>query len=101
VYLLELKAIDQKVSYDRIHYWVRKDNFWPMKLAFYVLSGRLLKTLTYTKFAEAAGRLRPVGMTMESPLTPGQKTLMTLSNMRQTTLSDDIFKKSYLERRWK
>ncbi len=98
-YLLELKATNRKVAYDRILYWVRKDNFWPMKLEFYVLSGRLLKTLTYTKFASAAGRIRPVDMRMESPLNPGQKTLMSFSNMHRTQLSDDIFRKSYLERR--
>ncbi len=98
-YLLELKANNRKVSYDRILYWVRRDNFWPMRLEFYALSGRLLKTLNFTKFAEAAGRVRPIGMTMESPLNPGQKTLMTFSNMHRTELSDDIFRKSYLERR--
>ncbi len=98
-YLLELKAINRKVSYDRILYWIGRENFWPMKLEFYVLSGQLLKMLTYTKFAEAAGRIRPVGMTMESPLNPNQKTLITFSDMHRTELSDDIFRKNYLERR--
>jgi hypothetical protein len=98
-YLLELKANNRKVSYSRILYWVRQDNFWPIRLEFYALSGRLLKTLTYTRFAEAAGRVRPVSMTMESPLHTGQKTLMTFSDMRRTELSNDIFRKSYLERR--
>jgi len=98
-YVLELKANNRRVSYDRILYWVRKDNFWPMRLAFYARSGRLLKTLTYTRFAEAAGRIRPVGMTMESPLHAGQSTSMTFSNMHRTELSDDMFRKSYLERR--
>src|SRR6185295_14942890 len=44
VNVLELKAVDRSVTYDRVLYWVNKSNDRPVKAEFYALSVRLLKT---------------------------------------------------------
>ena len=47
LYVLELTAVNRRVTYQRVRYWVRQSNYWPYKAEFYSLSGRLLKTCLY------------------------------------------------------
>ena len=47
LYVLDLTAVDRSVTYQRVRYWVRQDNYRPYKANFYSLSGRLLKTCRY------------------------------------------------------
>ena len=44
-HVLELKAVDRGVTYQRVMYWVNKKSAWPLKAEFYSLSNRLLKPL--------------------------------------------------------
>ncbi len=46
-YRLELKAIDEKATYDRILYWVSKSKGLGVKAEFFTLSGKHLKTAYY------------------------------------------------------
>jgi len=46
-YLFELTAIDGKVTYDRIHYWVSKDRNVAVKADFYTVSGKLFKSARF------------------------------------------------------
>ena len=43
-YLFDLKAIDKKVTYDRIKYWISKGHLVGIKAEFYTVSGKLFKT---------------------------------------------------------
>ncbi len=46
-YLLDLKASNKNVTYDRIRYWVSKERLVGVKAEFYTLSGKLLKTADF------------------------------------------------------
>jgi len=46
-YLLDLKAANKNVTYDRIRYWVSKERLVGVKAEFYTLSGKLFKTAEF------------------------------------------------------
>ena len=51
-YLFDLKAIDKKVTYDRIKYWISKKHLVGVKAEFYTVSGKLFKTAEF-KYANS------------------------------------------------
>lgn len=46
-YLLDLAAVDKKVTYDRIKYWISKERLVGVKAEFYTVSGKMFKTATF------------------------------------------------------
>lgn len=46
-YVLDLKATNKSVTYDRIKYWVSKERLVGVKAEFYTLSGKLFKTAEF------------------------------------------------------
>ncbi len=46
-YVLDLKAANKSVTYDRIKYWVSKERLVGVKAEFYTLSGKLFKTAEF------------------------------------------------------
>jgi hypothetical protein len=96
--LLELKAVDRSVTYDKVLYWVNKNNDRPYKAEFYALSGRLLKTCRYQNYKEAAGAMRPMRLIMEDALIDGSKSVLEYSDLRMKDFPDKIFAKDYMKR---
>ncbi|MEW6606385.1 MAG: outer membrane lipoprotein-sorting protein [bacterium] len=97
-YLLELKAKDRSISYDKIIYWIRKDNFLPIRREFYTSSGKLIKTLTFSGIKKIGGRLRPTELRMESTLSDEKSIMVDLEIDTSVEIPDEIFTKQYLER---
>ena len=96
--VLELKAVDRSVTYDKVLYWVNKNNDRPYKAEFYALSGRLLKTCRYLNYKEAAGALRPSRLIMEDALIEGAKSTLDYAELRVKDLPDKMFAKDYMKR---
>ena len=96
--VLELKAVDRSVTYDRVIYWVEKKTDHPFKAEFYALSGRLLKTCRYENYKEAAGGIRPTRLIMEDALLDGTKSVLEYSDLRVKDFPDKIFAKDYMKR---
>lgn len=46
-YVLDLKAANKNVTYDRIKYWVSKERLVGVKAEFYTISGKLFKTAEF------------------------------------------------------
>lgn len=46
-YLFDLVALDHKVTYDKIRYWISKKRLVGVKAEFYTVSGKLFKTATF------------------------------------------------------
>jgi outer membrane lipoprotein-sorting protein len=46
-YLFDLNAVDKKVTYDRIKYWISKERLVGVKAEFYTVSGKMFKTATF------------------------------------------------------
>src|SRR4051812_18003350 len=64
LYVLDLIAVDRKVTYQRVRYWVRQNDFRPYKAEFYALSDRLLKICSYLDFRNLGGQVRPTKIVM-------------------------------------
>lgn len=97
-HVLELKAVDRSVTYQRVVYWVNKKNFWPLKAEFYSLSNRLLKRCRYEDFQPMAGKTRPVRLVMEDALKEGEQSVLNYAGMKLRDLPDKIFTKDYLKK---
>jgi outer membrane lipoprotein-sorting protein len=95
-YVLELKASDRSVTYNRVVYWVNKSNYRPYKAEFYALSGKLLKTCLYDNFKDSAGAFRPTTLIMEDALADGGKSVLEYKNFVLRDLPDKYFNKDYL-----
>jgi outer membrane lipoprotein-sorting protein len=95
---LELKAVDRFVTYDKVLYWVSKNNDRPYKAEFYALSGRLLKICRYQNYKETAGAIRPTRLIMEDALIDGSKSVLEYSDLRVKDFPDKVFAKDYMKR---
>jgi outer membrane lipoprotein-sorting protein len=98
LYVLDLTAVDRKVTYQRVRYWVRQSDFRPYKAEFYSLSDRLLKTCRYEQFRNLGGKVRPTRLVMADALNQGAVSTMEYSDMKLRELPDQIFTKEYLRR---
>jgi outer membrane lipoprotein-sorting protein len=98
LYVLELTAVDRRVTYHRVRYWVRQQDFRPYKAEFYSLSNRLLKTCRYEQYKTLAGRMRPSRLVLVDALNKGVESTMDYSDMKLRQLPDEIFTKEYLRR---
>jgi hypothetical protein len=98
LYVLDLIAVDRKVTYQRVRYWVRQSDFRPYKAEFYSLSERLLKTCRYEEFRNLGGKTRPAKMVMVDALNQGAVSTLEYSDMNLREIPDQIFTKEYLRR---
>lgn len=46
-YVFDLKAIDQKATYDQIKYWIAKEKLLGVKAEYFTVSGKMLKTALF------------------------------------------------------
>nr|AEQ20483.1 hypothetical protein [uncultured bacterium CSL142] len=97
-YVLELNAVDKTVTYHRVVYWVKQSNFNPYKAEFYALSGNLLKTCSFERFQQMAGRMRPSRLVLVDALRKGEQSVLEYSNMTVKDIPDRTFTKDYLKR---
>jgi outer membrane lipoprotein-sorting protein len=97
-HVLELKAVDRSVTYDRVLYWVNRNNDRPYKAEFYALSGRLLKTCRYQNYKEAGGGIRPIRLVMEDALIEGATSTLDYAELRIKDLPDRMFAKDYMRK---
>jgi outer membrane lipoprotein-sorting protein len=98
LYVLDLIAVDRKVTYQRVRYWVRQQDYRPYKAEFYSLSGRLLKTCRYEQFLNLGGKPRPTKLVLSDALNRGAQSTLEYSDMKLRELPDQIFTKEYLRR---
>lgn len=97
-HVLELKAVDRGVTYQRVLYWVKQKNAYPHKAEFYSLSNRLLKTCRYENFQNMAGRIRPTRLVMDDALRAGEQSILEYNEMKLRELPDKLFTKEYLKK---
>lgn len=96
--VLELKAVDRSVTYDRVVYWVSKNGDRPYKAEFYAVSGRLLKTCRFQSYKEAAGVVRPTRLVMEDALIEGAKSVLDYSDIKAKDIPERMFAKDNMRR---
>ena len=97
VYRFELEAKIDDVSYPKEIYWVRQDNFIPLKSESYSLSGTLMQTSYFLKYAVIDGKYFCVKSMYIDEFEKGNKTLVNITNISVHEIDDHVFTKAYLE----
>jgi len=99
-HVLELKARNRGVAYDRVRYLVRKDGtFFPCLAEYFTISGKKLKVLRTDEVENLGGRKRPTRLIMENALEAGASTeLKFLKIDDRPKLDDRMFSPAALER---
>ena len=97
-HVLDLKAVDRKVTYARLRYWVSQKDHRPLKSEHYAISGKLLKVVLYQKFMETPDGPKLARLLILNPLKEGHRTFMAYSDWEPVNLSPAMFQKTYLKR---
>ena len=97
VYTLEVKAIVHDVDYPKKVYWVKKDDYLPLKEQSYSLSGTLMQTAYFLNYTQINGKYVPIKHIYIDEFEKGNKTIVEISNISTDKLDDKIFTKAYLE----
>ena len=99
-YKLELTAKTEDIPYAKIHYWIRKDDLYPLQRDYYTFSGHLLKRLVMqTKDADVRDGLPDVFL-MTSVLEKDKYTVLRYTKFeRGQTFPPEMFRKDSLMKR--
>jgi outer membrane lipoprotein-sorting protein len=98
VYILDLKAKRNDVSYASMRIWVRKDNNVVLKEEDYSVNGRLMRTAVYPRYASVQGRLIPSEILIIDEINEGERTQLTMTQPRIGAIPSEVFTRAYLER---
>ncbi len=97
-HLMELKAVDRKVTYARLRYWISRKDHRPLKSEHYAVSGKLLKVVHYHKYTKTPGGPKLARLLILNPLREGHRTIMDYSQWEAIDLPPAMFQKTYLKR---
>ncbi len=102
-FVLDLKATNKSVTYDRIKYWVSKERLVGVKAEFYTLSGKLFKTAEFkydNRIKTDKGEEAPFvsELVIRDAIQQERVTTMTYSNIRVEPISDSTFNLNVLVR---
>lgn len=98
VYVMKLKALHDEVTYPTKKVWVTRENSLLLKSEDYSLTGRLMRTSLFPKYARLGDSMIPVTLIFVDELVKGKKTQVALKDLSIKALSDSIFTKAYIER---
>ncbi len=97
--LLDLKAKNKSVAYDKLKMWITKDKNILRKVEAYSASGMLIKTLEFKKDKNFGGGLiRPSVIETYSPLYKGYRSLMIYQSIKKRQFPDEVFTLNYMGR---
>jgi len=102
-YVLDLKAAEKNVTYDRIRYWVSKERLVGVKADFYTISGKLFKTADFkydNRVRTPAGGDIPFvsELTIHDAIRPDKVTTLKYSNIKVQAIPDSTFNLNVLVR---
>jgi len=98
VYVLELEALHNEVTYPKKKIWVTREDSLLLKTEDYSLTGRLMRTSLFPKYAKLGDSMIPVSMIFVDELVEGRKTQISLKDLSISPLADSIFTKAYIEK---
>ena len=97
VYKAEIRAKVKDVSYPKHVYWVRRDNYLPLKQNSFSLSGTLMQTVYYLSYTKVQDRYVAVKSIYVDQFEKGNKTIQEITGITFQTVDDMVFTKAYLE----
>lgn len=98
VWILELEAKNDEVTYPFKKIWVSKDDSLLLKSEGYSLNERLLRTSYYPSYTRAGESYIANKMIFADALVEGKTTSITLTDVSTTAIPDSVFTKAYVER---
>ena len=97
VYKFNIIAKVNDVDYPKKTYWIRKDNFLPLKELSYSSSGTLMASSYFRKYTIIDGRYVWIEALFIDEFEKGNKTLVEISGISTQKLENYLFTKPYLE----
>jgi len=98
-YVLDLRAKNKSVAYDKLRMWVAKGTKTLRKVEAYSASGMLIKTLEFKEDKSFGGGLsRPSVIETYSPLYKGYRSLMIYQTIKKRQFPDEVFTLNYMGR---
>lgn len=98
-YILDLKAKNKTVAYDKLKMWITKADKTLRKVEAYSASGMLIKTLEFKDDKNFGGGLtRPSVIETYSPLYKGYRSLMIYQTINKRNFPDEVFTQNYMSR---
>lgn len=97
VWILDMKAKTNEVSYERVVLYIRKDRTMLLKREDYSVNGRLMRTTAYPKYIELDGKLLPAQILILDEINKGEKSQITMAEQSVAPLPDKVFTKAFLE----
>lgn len=97
VYCIELEAKQDNTVYPKKIYWVRQDNYLPLKVQSFSLSGKLMQTAYFLKYIQLQGKYVWVKGVFVDEFEKGNKTAVEFKNLSTAKVPDHYFTKGYLE----
>ena len=97
VYQFKVEAKIDDISYPQAAFWVRKDNYLPLKIARYSLNGTLMQTTYYLKYTMIGDKYLLVKYIVVDEFEKGNKTIVEIKNISIKEIADHVFTKAYLE----
>ncbi len=96
--VLDLKAKNKNVTYDRIKYWISKSRQVGMKAEFYTLSGMLFKTAEFRYDNKVNDAPFVSELLIRDAIQKNRETVMKYSNVRIERIPDSMFNLTVLVR---
>lgn len=98
-YHLELTASDRNAPYFRIELSIARKGGWPVRGICYARNGSVVKELRYSDVKDVGTGMKPVVLTVTSPLEPKAVNVMTVLREEPKDLPERLFNKRNLETR--
>ncbi len=97
-FLLELTAKSKSSTYRRIHYWVSKDKYLPIKADYFMISGKHFKTAYFEDYHQVNGKTLLGSIRFYKVTTPNKITLMKFLSFNKSDAPNKYFNKNYLQK---
>jgi len=98
-YVLDLRAKNDTVAYDRLIMEVDKKALVPVTIAAYAASGLHIKTLRFKNIKDFGdGVVRPATVETDSPLQKGYRSIMLFANIKKREFANEVFTVNYLSK---
>jgi len=90
-YVLELTAKRKGATYRKIHYWLRTADARPVKAAFFLASGKQIKSATFDEYMQVNDRTLLRRMTIYDEIRKNSRSVMEYSHYAPRELPDKLF----------
>jgi len=98
VYIIDLQAKNNEVTYPARKIWVTKNSSLILKSEDFSETGRLMRTSLYPSYAKVGDKFMPTRMIFTDELIEGNKTQISITDLSTKDLPDTLFTKAYVER---